>query len=190
MEEGFFELCRDDLRLYACAYGSRRYGIPLTKPAVFSGLTVLNDLVTECKEFIAVAPTCGEEVEDRIVEEFLSGTRRGPGRTGEIVFYIRWNPRESHLSMEGLRIASGLTIGSSALKICLNRQSTPLLSIAAEEIIDGEKRDTYLDILRRSGAAFYHEGEIYGIEGVVESRSITAEEKEQLLSSVDRLIVI
>ena len=115
---------------------------------------------------------------------------QGSGLPGEIVLYIRWDPRKSHLPMEGLRIASGLTVGNCKLKVCLNRQATLLLSLPSEEIIDGEERDSYLDILKRNKAGFYYEGVLPEVDCAVESRPITGVEKEKHLSDADRLIII
>jgi hypothetical protein len=190
MEEGFLEHLREGLILYACAYGCRRYEVPLTKPAVFSGLTVLNNLITGCRDFFSVAPTRREKMGDGIVEEHRIGKHQNRGKSREIVIYTRWDPRESHLPVEGLRIASGLTVGNAALSFVMNRRSTPLLFAGPEEMIDGEGRDTYLEILERNEVVFYHEGDMPKTGGVVGSRWITKEEKEALLTRANRLIII
>ncbi len=190
MEDGFFEHFREGLRLYACAYGCRRYEVPLNKPAVFSGLTVLSNLITGCRDFYSVAPTRRKKMEGGIVEEHSIGKRQNRGISRDIVVYIRWDPRESHLPVEGLRIASGLTVGDSALSIVVNPRSTPLLFAGSEGMIDGEERDTYLDILTRNEVVFYHEGDLPETGGVVRSRLITKEEREALLTKANRLIII
>jgi sulfur relay (sulfurtransferase) complex TusBCD TusD component (DsrE family) len=41
------------LRLYACAYGARRRGLPLEDQAVFAGLGVLNDLISATDRFVS-----------------------------------------------------------------------------------------------------------------------------------------
>ncbi len=41
------------LKLYACAYGAHRHGIPLDDSAVFAGLTVVSDLVAGTGRFVS-----------------------------------------------------------------------------------------------------------------------------------------
>lgn len=41
------------LRLYACAYGARRRGLPLTDQAVYAGLTVVSDLIGATDRFVS-----------------------------------------------------------------------------------------------------------------------------------------
>ena len=40
------------LKLYACAYGAHRRGIPLGNEAVFAGLTVVSDLMAATDRFV------------------------------------------------------------------------------------------------------------------------------------------
>jgi hypothetical protein len=190
MEEGFHKRFRGDFVLYACSHGSVRYGVPLTKPAIFAGLQVLRDLVTGCHSFVTVPPAFSEEAEGQTIWRSPSIEDNRVDSTIGVAVHIRWDPRTSHLPVEGLRIASGLTAGISDLKICLNRQSARLLRLGPDEIVDGDMRDTYLDILQRSGAEFCHEGEIAGSTAGVTSRSVSGEEMKVILSRSDRLIVI
>lgn len=48
----FFDLSRRGLKLFACAYGAQRYGIPVSNKAVFCGLVVLSDLIKGCDRFV------------------------------------------------------------------------------------------------------------------------------------------
>jgi len=41
------------LRLFACAYGAQRRGIPRTDLATFAGLTLLNDLIGGTDRFVS-----------------------------------------------------------------------------------------------------------------------------------------
>lgn len=41
------------LKLYACAYGAQRRGLPPTADAVFAGLTVVSDLVSATDRFLS-----------------------------------------------------------------------------------------------------------------------------------------
>jgi sulfur relay (sulfurtransferase) complex TusBCD TusD component (DsrE family) len=46
-------LAEGGVRLYACAYGAQRWGIPVSNRATFCGLVVLSDLVHGCDHFVA-----------------------------------------------------------------------------------------------------------------------------------------
>jgi len=41
------------LKLFACAYGARRRGIPPGEQATFGGLTIVNDLITATDRFLS-----------------------------------------------------------------------------------------------------------------------------------------
>jgi sulfur relay (sulfurtransferase) complex TusBCD TusD component (DsrE family) len=41
------------LKLYACAYGAHRRGLPVTDKAIFAGLAVLSDLMTATDRFLS-----------------------------------------------------------------------------------------------------------------------------------------
>lgn len=41
------------VKLFACAYGAHRRGIPVGDQAVFAGLTVVNDLVVGTDRFVS-----------------------------------------------------------------------------------------------------------------------------------------
>ena len=41
------------LRLFACAYGAQRHGLPAGEQAVFAGLTILNDLIAGTNRFVS-----------------------------------------------------------------------------------------------------------------------------------------
>jgi len=41
------------LKLYACAYGAQRRGIPVSEDAVFAGLTVVSDLIAGTDRFLS-----------------------------------------------------------------------------------------------------------------------------------------
>ncbi len=45
-------LCRNGVKLFLCAYGAQRRGIPTSDKAVFCGLVVLSDLVKGCDRFV------------------------------------------------------------------------------------------------------------------------------------------
>lgn len=41
------------LKLYACAYGAQRRGVPVNDMAVFAGLTVVSDLIANTDRFVS-----------------------------------------------------------------------------------------------------------------------------------------
>lgn len=45
-------LKRNGVKLFLCAYGAQRRGIPTSDKAVFCGLVVLSDLVKGCDRFV------------------------------------------------------------------------------------------------------------------------------------------
>lgn len=47
-------LSKKGLRLFLCAYGAQRYGVPVNDGAVFGGLVVLSDLVKGCDRFVTL----------------------------------------------------------------------------------------------------------------------------------------
>ncbi len=46
-------LSEKGVRIFVCAYGARRRGVPMSDQAVFCGLVVLSDMITGCDRFIA-----------------------------------------------------------------------------------------------------------------------------------------
>jgi hypothetical protein len=191
VEGTFFPGDRENLKLYACAYGARRYHVSFTEPVVFSGLTVLSNLITGCTAFVCVAPTRGDNGVDRFLEESFGRKHDRSGKIGDILVYIRWDPGTSHLPVEGLRIASGLTIAEPTIKVCLDREASSLLDRPADEIVDGDRRDDYVKILGGCGVVFYCEGGGSGGESSgVERRRISRRKAGEMASSAGRLIVI
>lgn len=48
------ELARAGVKLFACAYGAQKRGLPTNNPAAtYSGLVVLNDLIDGCDRFLS-----------------------------------------------------------------------------------------------------------------------------------------
>jgi len=47
------ELKARGLKLYACAYGAHRHGVPIDDRAAFAGLTVVSDLIAGTDRFIS-----------------------------------------------------------------------------------------------------------------------------------------
>ena len=45
------ELTSRGMKLFACAYGARRRGLPLEGPALFSGLGMLSDIIAHTHSF-------------------------------------------------------------------------------------------------------------------------------------------
>ncbi len=45
-------LSESGLKLFICAYGAQRHGIPVSNKAVFCGLVFLSDLLKGCDRFI------------------------------------------------------------------------------------------------------------------------------------------
>ena len=41
------------LKLYACAYGAHRHGVPVDAAAAFAGLTVVSDLIAGTDRFVS-----------------------------------------------------------------------------------------------------------------------------------------
>jgi hypothetical protein len=182
---------RERLKLYACAYGARRYHVPFIEPVVFAGLTVLSNLITGCTTFVSAAPIHGTPGGDWVLEESFAKTHDRSGGFEDIVVYIRSDPVKSHLPVEGLRIASGLTIADPTIKICLDRNASSLLDRPADDIIDGDKRDDYIEILGGCGVIFYCERKGSGRAAPeVERRQISGSEARNIVSNAGRLIVI
>jgi sulfur relay (sulfurtransferase) complex TusBCD TusD component (DsrE family) len=46
-------LSGEGVKLFVCAYGAQRRGVPVSDKAVFCGLVVLSDLVKGCDRFLA-----------------------------------------------------------------------------------------------------------------------------------------
>ncbi|MBI3620690.1 MAG: DsrE family protein [Nitrospirae bacterium] len=47
-------LARSGVKLFACAYGAQKHGLPTDNPAAtYCGLVVLNDLIDGCDRFLA-----------------------------------------------------------------------------------------------------------------------------------------
>jgi len=54
VDESKLQLLRDQgLKLYACAYAAQRRGLPMTNKAIFSGLSVLSDLIVGTNRFLS-----------------------------------------------------------------------------------------------------------------------------------------
>jgi len=54
VDEAKLQLLRDQgLKLYACAYAAQHRGLPMTDKAIFSGLTVLSDLIIGTNRFVS-----------------------------------------------------------------------------------------------------------------------------------------
>jgi sulfur relay (sulfurtransferase) complex TusBCD TusD component (DsrE family) len=61
LDDGVYHLGRPEIlsladsgvRIFACAYGAQRRGVPQNNFVVFSGLVVLSDIVKGCDRFIS-----------------------------------------------------------------------------------------------------------------------------------------
>ena len=53
-DERILELGRRGVKLFVCAYGCQRRGLPITDKATYCGLVVLTDLINGCERFIAL----------------------------------------------------------------------------------------------------------------------------------------
>ena len=54
LDESRLQLLRErGLKLYACAYAAQHRGLPLTDKAIFSGLTVVSDLIVGTDRFLS-----------------------------------------------------------------------------------------------------------------------------------------
>jgi predicted peroxiredoxin len=54
VDESKLQLLRErGLKLYACAYSAQHRGLPLTGNAIFSGLTVVRDLIVGTDRFLS-----------------------------------------------------------------------------------------------------------------------------------------
>src|ERR1041384_7569000 len=47
------QLKTDGLKLFACAYGAQRRHVPMSEPATFSGLGLLNDVIASADRFVS-----------------------------------------------------------------------------------------------------------------------------------------
>jgi predicted peroxiredoxin len=52
-DERLQALRMNGLKLYACAYGAQRRGLPMDDRAVYAGLTVVSDLIASTDRFIS-----------------------------------------------------------------------------------------------------------------------------------------
>jgi sulfur relay (sulfurtransferase) complex TusBCD TusD component (DsrE family) len=50
----FVGLSQQGAKLFACAYGAQRRGIPISEKANFCGLVVFSDLIKGCDRFVAL----------------------------------------------------------------------------------------------------------------------------------------
>jgi len=48
------DLSRRGAKLFVCAYGCQRRGLPITEKATYCGLVVLTDLINGCERFVAL----------------------------------------------------------------------------------------------------------------------------------------
>jgi sulfur relay (sulfurtransferase) complex TusBCD TusD component (DsrE family) len=51
-QESLQQLRRRGMNLFACAFGARRRNLPVSEKALFSGLSVLHDLIGETDRFV------------------------------------------------------------------------------------------------------------------------------------------
>ena len=49
----FGKLKADGLKLFACAYGAQRRGVPMDEQTTFSGLSLLSDLIASTDRFVS-----------------------------------------------------------------------------------------------------------------------------------------
>ncbi|MBI5407285.1 MAG: DsrE family protein [Nitrospirae bacterium] len=52
-DKRLLELSKKGLKLYVCAYGAQKKGIPPAEVATFGGLAVLSELANVCDRFVA-----------------------------------------------------------------------------------------------------------------------------------------
>ena len=65
-----------------------------------------------------------------------------------VVVLIRDNPMETHRPVEGLRIALGLSTGSSSLTIILVGDARRLLTDDASDVVDAEILEKHLPVIQ------------------------------------------
>lgn len=53
-DERILALSRRGTKLFVCAYGCQRRGLPITDKATYCGLVVLTDLINGCERFVAL----------------------------------------------------------------------------------------------------------------------------------------
>lgn len=53
-DDRILELGRRGAKLFVCAYGCQRRGLPITDKAAYCGLVVLTDLINGCERFVAL----------------------------------------------------------------------------------------------------------------------------------------
>lgn len=53
-DDRVLDLGRHGAKLFVCAYGCQRRGLPITDKAAYCGLVVLTDLINGCDRFIAL----------------------------------------------------------------------------------------------------------------------------------------
>lgn len=53
-DDRILELGRRGAKLFVCAYGCQRRGLPITDKAAYCGLVVLTDLINGCERFLAL----------------------------------------------------------------------------------------------------------------------------------------
>ncbi|NUN92470.1 MAG: DsrE family protein [Verrucomicrobiae bacterium] len=135
-------LRRRGVRLFACAYGAKKRGIAWDPAkAVFSGLTVLVDVITGCDRFFALTPLGRSPASPPPAPT--------PGRLPRTLVTVTEDPAVSHRPAEAVRIAAG--IGGwkkTEVDLLLEGPASRLLSPWAEEFVDGENYGHYLPLLR------------------------------------------
>ena len=53
-DDRILNLSRRGAKLFVCAYGCQRRGLPITDRATYCGLVVLTDLINGCDRFVAL----------------------------------------------------------------------------------------------------------------------------------------
>ena len=104
----------------------------------------------------------------------------------KIVFLIRSNPIDSHRPAEAVRIAAGLGIGNSPIKIVLSGEAPHILSSDEEDLTDIEIIEKFLPLITEMDIPIYvDKGSLSNINlknSPYKFRIIDAEEASELLA--------
>jgi hypothetical protein len=126
-------LRKKGVHIFGCAYAAQKFGLPLTDIAIFSGLTVLGDLVRGADVFVSF--------------DLRPGQERWERRDGPVLVLVKSDPRTVAEAAEGVRVAAGLAVGRRfRVILSLRGPGIHVLTEAPEDLVKGEEVTRYLPV--------------------------------------------
>jgi hypothetical protein len=109
-----------------------------------------------------------------------------------IVVVIRDDPRKTSRSVEGLRIALGLSTGSNPLSVVLLDQAPLLLTDDPEDVMDSEILERHLPALKEQKISFLlpvGASTQFDIEAGFLVREVPSKDISSIIAQADRVLV-